>query len=120
MKKNIIKRINYIIIFLAFFGSAVSMIFFKSLKLSFGYFVGSLIFFFLFLHLQCIIKEDFSKTKSLKKVFTYLLRFGLIVVIFYVSIKVSKDFFTFVMIGFVTASLSLTIAGLFDILYIRR
>jgi len=95
---------------LMFLGMIITFFITGRLILSGAFFFGALCFLFLFLHLQYIFKGDMRKNKKI--FFTYFFRLSLIIFVFYVSIKISKEFFIVSLIGFIIASFSLMIQGL--------
>ncbi len=78
-------------------------------------FIGGVVFFSaLFRHLEFIIikASDFKKeltVKNKKFLLTYFVRFLLIVMFFYATIKISKRIFLFAVLGFILGTVSLLI-----------
>jgi len=92
------------------FGTILTFFITNKLLLAGAYLLGALCFLFLFLHLQYMFKGDIRKNKKIY--FTYFFRLSLIIFLFYVSIKISKEFFILAIVGFIIASFSLMIQGL--------
>ncbi len=109
-----IKRINILILLISLAGFLASWAITKRFFISTGFFAGGIVFLFLFLHLQIIIKDLFKKRRRYF-IFTYFLRLFLISLFFYGSIIISKDFFLLTMLGFIISSLSLIGEGIINI-----
>ncbi len=105
-----IKSINRIILLLMLLGSIITLLLTKRILLLGAFLIGSSCFLLLFLHLQYIFKGNLTKPKKIY--FTYFIRLLLIIFVFYVSIKISKEFFIVSLIGFIVSSFSLMIGGL--------
>ena len=78
---------------------------------------GSVVFLLLFIHLEVIVKnfiplQDETTKNKRKLIFSYFIRFLLIIIFFYATIKISKRVFLMAMLGFIVSSLSLLIFGL--------
>ncbi len=78
---------------------------------------GSIVFLLLFRHLEVVVKNfiplEGETTKNNRKlIFSYFIRFLLIIIFFYATIKISKRVFLVAMLGFIVSSLSLLIFGL--------
>ncbi len=78
---------------------------------------GSIVFLLLFRHLEVVVKnfiplQSETTRNSKKLIFSYFIRFLLIIIFFYATIKISKRVFLMAMLGFIVSSLSLLIFGL--------